>query len=308
MKSLVVTLFLAVSAAVLVQDARFEPPQQQQQQRAGNPERGALELNECRLELLQSKILMIGASQTGVLESVEPGEIGLEVRAGNTVARIRSNVIQAKLEAAKKRVESDIEVRYAEASNAAAKQRYQSAYTKRKSYSTAELRNLELEWKKTKLQVEKAQTDRMMQSFEKQELEEELKNYVMTTPVSGEVTQVIKKTGESVRQGEDIMQIIDVSEILAIGKLPVSQLRNVPKGTEVVVQLLANSPAEEPPSNIAFEGRITFIDKVVSRISQTCDIHAKIRNEKDQNGNFILKQGMKCQMVVKLKPTRLGRR
>jgi multidrug resistance efflux pump len=298
MKSLVVTLFLAVSATVLIQDARFERPAEQQSQ--GEPGRGQLELDECRLELSKEKIIMIGASQTGVLESVEPGEIGLAVRAGNTVARIRSDVMKAKLNSAKKRVESDIEIRYAEASNAAAKQRYRAALAKRKSYSDAELMNLQLEWKKTELQIEKAKIDREMQSFEQQEIIEELKNYVMTTPVSGEVAQVIKKTGESVRQGEDIMQIIDVSEIKAIGKLPVSELRNVPKGTKVEVRLLANSPAEEPPSNKVFKGTITFIDKVVSRVSQTCDIHAKIRNEKDRNGNFILKQGMKCRMVVKL--------
>lgn len=306
MKSLVVTLFLAVSAAVLVQDARFEPPAEQPRQ--GALGRGQLDLDECRLELSKEKIIMIGASQTGVLESVEPGEIGLEVQAGNTVARIRSGVMQAKLEAAKERAKSDIEIRYAKASNAAAKQRYRAALAKRKSYSDAELMNLQLEWKKTELQVEKAQVDRDMQALEQKEIIEELKNYVMTTPVSGEVAQVIKKTGESVRQGEDIMQIIDVSEVMAIGKLPVSELRNVPKGTEVLVHLLANSPAEEPPSDIVFKGKITFIEKVVSRVSQTCDISAKIRNEKDQNGNFILKQGMKCRMVVKLNTARLGLR
>lgn len=303
MKTLLLTLSLAVSAIAQAQTGEAFAPQQQ----AGSAQ-GILKLDECRVELLKSRIIMVGASQTGVLEYVEPGEVGKVVLKDAKVAKIRDEVMQAKLEAARKRVESDIEIRYAQKSHEVATERYRSALKKRESYSPAEMMNLKLEFEKTKLQIEKAEVDRAIQALEQGEIIAELKNYEMTAPISGEVAQILKKTGESVRQGDDIMQIIDTSEIRAIGKLPTKSQALVTKGTRVRIYLLGNSPSDPPPFDNVFEGKITFLDPTVSRVSQTFDIHATVFNQKDRNGNFILKQGMRTRMEVLLGSADVGQR
>lgn len=251
-----------------------------------------LNVSDCRLELLPKNVIMVGATQTGEILSVEPGEVGQMVKAQNIVCRINSAVMEEKLKAAKKRVASDIEIRYAQKSHDVAKAKLDAAKRKRSAYSTAEMMALKLDNDKTQLQIEKAEVDRNIQGLEQGEIEAELRNYVMKAPISGEVTEILKRTGESVRQGEDIMQIIDLSSVRAIGKVPTRFQKLIRKGTKVTVRLASKDPDDPPPFDDVFEGKITFIKPAVSRVSQSFDVYATVINKQDRNGNYILKEGM----------------
>lgn len=284
----VVLATLSVSGFLLVPGgAPSQPPQGK-----------AIEVEECRIELLKSRVVTVGASQSGVLEFVEPGEVGKEVTSGIVVAKIRDNVLQERLKAAEKRVASDIEIRYAQKSNEVSGAKYNKALQNRASYSDAEMMELKLDFEKTKLQIEKAEVDRTLQGLERGEIAAEIDNYQMAAPISGEVSDVLKQGGESVRQGDDIMQIIDTSEIRAIGRVPTRFQSGVRKGQRVRVMLLPLSPEEPPPFNNVFEGKITYLSPRVSRVSQTFEVYATVQNQRDANGNFILKEGMASRMAI----------
>ncbi len=292
MKSLFLTAVLAVPVAGLTFGSAAPPPQTAR----------IVRLEKCRIELLQTRILKVGASQTGILEFVEPGEVGKKVEAGMTVARIRDDVMQEKLKAAQKRVESDIEVRYAIASNRVAEEMYKNALQHAGSYSAAEVMERKLEAEKTRLQIEKAKNDRMLAGLEQGEIEAEIRNFEMKAEISGEVAQILKKKGEAVRQGDDIMEIIDISEIRAIGHVPTRYQSLITKGDTVRVRLLPPKEGEPVPFDNVFEGKITFIAPRVSRVDQTFEIYATIRNQIDANGNYILKEGTHTEMAVLVGP------
>lgn len=301
MKSVVTKLLAAgLPLAVFASTASFASPEPRQPvvQENGN---GGLELSEkdCRIELLKAKVVVVGATQTGKLTDVEPGEVGQLVENNQIVAKIDAGVMLKKLESAKKRSISDIEVRYAQKSFEVARERYRDALDNKGRYSKAEVINYKLEYEKTKLQIEKAEVDGSIQKLEVGEIEAELENYKMNAPISGEVTEILKRTGESVRQGDDIMQISDLSQVRAVGKIPTSVQNQVTKGTKVLLKLVGPNGQPAPFDNV-FEGKITFIKPRVSRVSQRFEVYATINNQKDRNGNYILKEGMTNQLTVLL--------
>lgn len=257
-----------------------------------------LKIDECKIRLIKERIVTVGASQTGILEYVEPGELGMIVEANKKVAKIRDKVMQQKLIAARKRAESEVEIKYAEASLNVARQKYTEAKSKKGSYAQAEVMNLGLEYRKSQLQLEKAQFDAEIAKLEPIEIEAELENYIMTAPIGGEVSAVLKQTGESVRQGDDILEITDVSEVRAVGRIPVRYQPRITKGTRVRIYLVGTSSAEPPPFDNVFEGKITVIDQRISQVTQELEILATIRNQRDANGNFILREGIKTRMEV----------
>ncbi len=251
-----------------------------------------LRVQDPRVELMTERIITVGASQSGMLTSVEPGRVGDMVQQNQIVARIRDNVMQAKQEAATQRAANEVEIQYAEAANKVAAVAFFAATQKRGAYSEAEYRNLELDYKKTMLQIEKAKKDKFLAGLEVKEFAAELANFEMAAPISGEIMEVMKKTGESVRQGDDILQIIDVSKIVIWGAIPFTELPNVSKGTQVLVRIPGNNGVFQ---NV-FKGKVTFIKKEVSPLKQTVEVRAVVDNQADANGNFILKAGLNVQM------------
>ncbi len=307
MKSVVTKLMAAgLPIAVLASTASLAPAQRSSIRASDKTELDGNNLHlshkDCRLELLRSKVVILGATQTGELVSVEPGEVGKLVEAGSIVAEINDAVMQAKLAAAIERGKSDIEVRYAEASHELAKEKYRDALKNQGIYSPAEVMNSKLDYQKTKLQIEKAQVDGSIVKIETEEIRAELKNYKMKAPVTGEVTEVFKRKGESVRQGDDIMQITDLSEVRAVGHIPTKYQGRITKGTKVLLKLLGRN-GDPPPFENKFEGKITFIKPKITRISQKFEVYATIINQKDRNGNYILKAGMSNKITVVLDST-----
>ncbi len=252
---------------------------------------------KCRVELLKSRIITIGASQTGTLKFVEPGEVGLMVEKDKIVAQVKDNVIQERKNAAEKRAANTIEIEYAQATNAVSERKYKTAKDNPNSYPVAERMELALDVKKTLLQITKANRDKELAALELGEIEAEISTYEMQSPISGEVTEVMKKTGESVRQGDDIMRITDVSMIRAIGTVSAEHQPEIRKGMRVRVEILPVKGGRKIYSNV-FNGTITFIDHKVSGTYQTFEVYATIKNQKDKNGNYILKERMGTTMKL----------
>jgi len=301
---IVVVLGLVIPVTIWAsgQEARdFAPPVKAAPASNGQSGRGqaplprnarGLRVQDPRVELMTERIITVGASQSGMLTSVEFERVGDMVKRDQIVARIRDNVMQAKQEAAMERAASEVEIRYAEAANNVAAVAFFAAKQKPGAYSEAEYRNLELDYKKTKLQIEKARKDKFLAGLEVKEFTAELANFEMVAPISGEVMEVMKKKGESVRQGDDILQIIDVSQIVIWGAIPITELPNVSKGTPVRVRI----PGNDGVFQNVFTGKVTFIKKEVSPLKQTVEVRAVVDNQADANGNFILKAGLNVQM------------
>lgn len=269
-----------------------------------------LRLGDCRIELMKEKIIMIGAGQTGILQSVEPSRIGGRVVTQNVVATIRDTAARKRTAVAATRAEGDVEVKYAQVSRAVAEKQLRIVQKSMENYSPLELDKYTLEYTKAGLQIKKAENDKKIAQAELEEAEAELENFSMKAPISGEVTQILKKRGEAVRQGDDIMEVTDVSEVFVVGQIPTKYQNRIRKGTTVYVQLRPTEEGAGPYDDVVFAGKIRLIGNTVDFMSQEFEVWAEVQNKMDLNtGQYVLKAGMKSKMGIVLeedRPIRIG--
>lgn len=266
-------------------------------------ERRGLPAQEAKVELMTEGIITVGASQSGTLISLrsdsgspqKPWEVGDMVTVDQTVAKIRDTVMKAKKTVAAERAASEVEIKYAKASMNRALVDYEAARRNPGNYSASEKLNRDLDYKKTLFQVQKAEKDKYLAGLEAQEIDAELDNFTMVSPIAGEIMEVMKKPGESVRQGDDILKIIDVSRIVVLGSVPIDQLPNIRKGTAVQVRITTKNAARSPVFTDVFSGKVTYIKKEASPLKQTVQVRAVVDNR-----NKILKAGMNVQMDLLL--------
>lgn len=229
-----------------------------------------LETDQLRLELIKNGI--VSTERAGVFDSFV--KVGDRVKRGEVLGQLRMTTEKAAVNRLLKQSESDIEVRYAKASNAAAKQRYRAALAKRKAFSDAELMNLQLEWKKTELDVEKAQVNRELLTSELKEMQEILKLGRLIATTGGTVT-VAAESGSAAKPGQEIFRVSNLKQLSCVFSVPLADLSKVEKGMRVKFL-----PSQEGfPEAI---GSIRYVGSLVSSVSQAVDVLAVLETPTEQ--------------------------
>ena len=125
-----------------------------------------------------------------------------------------------------------------------------------------EINRARLSLKQAKAQILKARQERELAGSRAEELRAELQSYVVAAPFPGVVQRVMHLPGESVRQGDPVVHLVNTDRLRVVANVPLEQVLALRVGDLAAAQPqtgggnAAPVPLPLPPA----AGRVTFID------------------------------------------------
>jgi len=232
---------------------------------------------------------------------------GMEVAAAADLAildsdqpRMELEKAQAELAQAKAKAASDVDERFAVASEGAAQKAFERAESSssavRGSVTDVELDRLRLEWQKTKLQIEQAQLERSLAGLAAQvkQVEVDAADHAISrrrikSPIAGIVLDVFKHQGEWMQPGDVLAHVIRTDVVQVEGYMEKPRERGIAVGAPVKVLLAAAGKPEE------FAGRITYVRP--KEESGEYRVYAEVANRK-VGDTWLLQFGQEVTMKV----------
>jgi multidrug efflux pump subunit AcrA (membrane-fusion protein) len=296
-----------------------------------------IKAEESRIVLIRQ--VPISTEVTGKLKSVSPSEEGQYVKHGDLMIEIEDELIRREVAEAEKKHNSVVEIEFAVVALAKAevdlKQRLE-ANAKYKSFSDNEIRQTELEVKKSQASLAKSREDKEVLGLTLETKKAQLAQYKVYVPFDGLVTKVHRWPGQSVRPGDPVLTITDMSELRVVLKIDYKRRSEVFVGDPVEIRIdttgksiRADSPRftpdeqtpnEDPGSDLfnrsgpyspeptfsapdqneVFVGTIRFIDPELLQNGGlvTLSVHADVPNRQDKYGRYLLQQGLPIEAVI----------
>jgi multidrug efflux pump subunit AcrA (membrane-fusion protein) len=243
--------------------------------RGGDGTGAKIRLTGCRIKPADQVTLSV--NQSGVLDSV-PQE-GDQVVVGQKVILLEDELARTTLSVAQKEAANDVDIRQAEAASAVARLEYEQKVEvndrSKGAVSLAEVRRAKLELDRSVLQIEQARHKRAIAVLKRDEAAAQLKTYHVMSPIVGTVNKVLRHKGETVRQGEPIVELVNTGRVRVEGFLDVTHRRHVAPGTAVQVEL---EPGTGKPGSGFAAGKVVFVDSVVQPVTQKVRFWADVEN------------------------------
>ncbi len=277
-------------------------------QRAAAPANSA-ELLNCYVTQIEE--VQVPAQEAGVLVKVDVRE-GDAVATGQLLAqiddiqpRMQQRVAQFELQVAREEANSDINVRYAQATEAVARQEWYQAEEANKKVKgavpQAEVRRLVLKQNEAALSIEQADMRRRIAALEVKVSEAKLEAATVgierrqiVAPLDALVVKVHHHQGEWVQPGVPVVHLIKLDRLWVEGSLKAQQYTPAEvHGRPVVVKVTLARGREE-----TFPGNIVFVKPNVEA-DDTFLVRAEIAN-KQENGFWLLSPGMPAKMTVQI--------
>jgi len=236
--------------------------------------------------------------RVGVLdETVEEGEV---VKAGQVVARLRSEIAAAALAVAEARVENEAEIVAVQKHHEAAEAEYRAAMTANKrslelvgviAFETSAIDRLRLAGEAAAAEIEKARKEHTVNLRTRDQARAELDAMNRTTPRDGLVTRVFKRTGEGVQAAEPVIEILSTSRIRVEAEISAALAAALRVGDEVEVEV--TFPSAEGHVTETFSTQLRFVDPALERVSQTVRVWAELKNPQG-----LLREGLETQLLL----------
>ena len=257
--------------------------------------------------------LEIPAQDSGVLESMNI-QLGDAVVAGQRCAQIRDEIAgierrlaARQLEQAKIEAESDIDVRYARAVAEVAGAEHRQAVTIDTNVPGAmgesEVRRRALARERAQLAIEQAEIEQRLAQAKCQTQQAELMLAEarvalrqIVSPINGVVVQVYKRPGEWVGQGEPVLRIVRLDELVVSVYVAPSQFsprQLYGRRVEVAVKTADGQPTQ-------LSGKIVFCSPVLEANGQY-HVQAKLTNTY-RDGQWVLQPGHCVEMDARGDP------
>lgn len=269
----------------------------------------------------------------GSITTLTPNFRGGVVKEGQLVVELDSKLVKAQLEEARAKANSTVLIDFAEHSLADATHNLKSkktrneqtlANTGREIYTPDEIRELELQVVKATAELDKAKEDKKLAELALNTKQTELEQYSRTANFGGIVTDLhTKSVGSAVRQGDPIMTIVNLEEVIAALTIDPAYEDRVNIGDKVLVrrsrttagdggdplfnqssrerstaQLAAVAPKPQTDDEI-FVGRIVFIRPVkIADEENSFEVEAVVQNKAAGPGKFLLREGSFVEAVV----------
>lgn len=257
------------------------------------PPADLIHVNSCHVNLFDKTTL--AASRAGVLDFVKPEE-GHDIKLGEVIAKVKDEVAAAQLATAKLTAKSDIEIRFAQKSAELAWQEHKKAEQSNKqlpgTITDIEMKRLLLAAEKSDLQIENAENEHAIAASKRDEADALVKTHEIVSTIAGMVTKAYKRTGEGVREGDPIVDVVNNKRMRVMGYVPIKDIGRVRKGDKVLVKLDVPN-AELPEEDLRFQGEITFIDSAVQKVNPEVRVFAVV-----DNLDGILRDGAVAAMVI----------
>lgn len=252
-----------------------------------------IKVNACHLNIIEKR--SIAAARGGVLAFVKPEE-GFEVKLGELVAKVKDEVAAAQFATADKTARNDIEIRFAQKSAELAQIEHFKALQANQllpnTVTEIEVRRLKLAYERAQLQKENAEKEHDIAGSKRDEAGELLQTHVVESPLSGLVTKVYKRTGEAVREGDPIIDVVNTDRMRVVGYVLFKDISRVRVGDKVVLQLDIPD-VDVPEEQLTFEGGVTFIDVAVQKVRPEVKISAEVINR-----DGVLRDGATARVTI----------
>jgi RND family efflux transporter MFP subunit len=230
-------------------------------------------------------IVNVGTPVTGVIDSVTVDR-GDNVKEGQVLATLKSDVEKATMELARARVEMEATIK--------AKQE-KLEYEKRREQRMKGLYSQkvlpfqdwdEVETKRVLAEHELAEAleNKRLAELERNRAIEVVYRMTIRSPIDGVVVERFLSPGEYVEQ-QPIMKLAQIDPLNVEVILPVEMLGDVKKGMRAKV-------IPEKPMNSVYRAEVTIVDRVVDAASGTFGVRLEL-----PNSDYRLPPGLKCKVI-----------
>jgi len=270
--------------------------------RPANPAAGGEKITVAGFRVKLLRQVLLGFDRVGTIADLNLHE-GKRVKAGEVIARLDDEVAVAALNSAQKKASNDVHEEYAKASYAVSKNEHQQALLANRNAGMdvvpkIEIKRLLLAEQRSQLQIKQAKHDQAVAVLDSALAEAQLNTYRLRAPFDGIVTRRFKQKGEAIRQGDPVIELVDISTMKVEGRIPLGQAIRLRPGQTVVVQLVGSEDrAEVLPSEFRqarFPGRLVYIDPGVSLVGERdVRVWAEVANL-----GGLLRHGLTAQITI----------
>ena len=266
-------------------------------------------LRRCLVSVVEEA--RVPAREAGVLVELSVKE-GDTVRRGGAIARIddsqprfEKQKASAEHDQAIARAKSDVDVRYSVAAEKVAEAEVEKAVASNRripgSVTQVELARLQLNQKKSELQIEQAQLERQLSSLDAHSKEVEvlaaenrIQRRQIASPIDGMIVQVYPHLGEWMQPGDPLARVVRTDKLRVEGyvdssKYEPSMVHNRP----VTVSVMFADEREE-----SFKGRIVFVSPLVEP-GGDFRVWAEVENRQAKDSvEWLLRAGQTATMTI----------
>lgn len=292
-------LFLVATAAVnaalvlaaLGDDARPSAPPAQ-----GTDNLTRIDIPMCHIHVVDRAL--VAAERDGVLDRMVV-RVGDKVEKGAELAHLRDHIAKAHLNLSRVKASSDVNVRYAQAVLDTAKQDYEQALQLRqdRAVTDTEFRRKKFEFERGGLTVEQSEFEFRLTQLETEVAEAEFNAYHVSAPFAGVIHQVLKSSGESVQDGQPIVELVNTDRVRIEGYGRLVDLWDMQPGVDVEVQLFAPELERFGVTQERFRGMLIHVDSLVQPVTNQVRVVAEVKNRDN-----ILRDGLRAHMQILVPP------
>jgi len=260
------------------------------------PDTGTLVVEKCQIKVVDRALL--AAERDGVVAET-PVHEGDVVATEQLLLKLRDDTARTQLELARARAANDVDVRFSQKVADTARANYEAGLDleKQNAINSFQLRQRKLEYERGLLAIEQATFQLNLAQLEVTRAEADLQGYHVSAPFGGTVLRVLKRRGESVRNGDPVIELVNSDRVHVEAYCKLADLWNTRSGAAVQVRLDAPELARFGVTDEAFKGQLILVDPVVQPVTGMVRIVAEIRNR-----NNILREGLKARLTIDRSP------
>ena len=248
----------------------------------------------CQLKLIDR--VRLTSQTSGVIVSL-PRE-GDPVKKGEIVVQLDDRLPRLRKDLAEKELANDVDLRFSQKSRDVAALEFRKALSAREreeyAFSEMEVERLQLAAQRAELAVEQVLHDLEVKKLQAELARVDLERYQIVSPFDGVVSQRLKSVGESVIEGEEVIEIVNTETLRVDGYVSVAHAWRIRRGAPVRLQLEIPD-LDLPVEQETFAGQIVFVDAEVDPVTSRIHIWAEI-----QNRDGLLRAGLHGRMTVTL--------
>lgn len=247
----------------------------------------------------------IAAQADGLIKSLEVQE-GSVVKKDDRLLTIDYRVAEAELEVAQRKLEAaDMQakqtanVEFNEAARDLAKEEYSAELQLYEGDNTtySALKRKRLEAQKAifsvdlaKVELEKEKLAAKIASQERDAAQVRLDLYEVVAPYDGIIVERKRDLGEWIRAGEPVLRLVHMNEMKITGYVRISGPNNSVSINDLVDASVKIRVRINPQQNAEYEAKVDFVSPEID--SGQVRFIIRIKNQKDMNGEWILRDGM----------------
>jgi RND family efflux transporter MFP subunit len=242
----------------------------------------------------------VAAQREGVMEKMEL-QIGMPVKKGGAIGFLHRKFADLTVRKAQLQAESvgPVEKAQAQAEVAESVCARNVRLNKRQPgmVSTEDVAKNEGEYKAALAMVKEGQENQGIAKAEYDLAKQTLDEHTIRSPFDGIVIKRLKEPGQSVRAGDAVVEIGNLSRLAVDAYVPLQYAYRVKEDQVVEIQprLTAQGAEPLPIEKKRFRGKITFVDPEIQPVAETA-VH--IRAEFENPMPYDLKPGLRVQMKI----------